>query len=71
MGARLLVSFVAVAGFLAAGNLNARAEEATTDGIKSRPAAADAQKHEQRLQRRGCYATGTRDRAGNTQVVCR
>jgi hypothetical protein len=67
MSARLLVSLVAVAGFMAAGCLNAGAEDAT-DGIKSRPAAADAQKYR---PKHGCFATGTRDGAGNTQMVCR
>jgi hypothetical protein len=68
MRTRLLVALVAVAGFMVASSLNASAEEATTDGIKSRPAAADAQKYR---PKRGCFGTGTRDPAGNTQVVCR
>jgi hypothetical protein len=68
MRARLLVTVVAAAGFMAALCLNAKAEDATTDGIKSRPAAADAQKYR---PKHGCFGTGTRDGAGNTQVVCR
>jgi hypothetical protein len=68
MSARLLVSFVAVAGFMAVSCLNAGAEEATADGIKSQPVAGDAQKYR---PKHGCFATGTRDPAGNTQVICR
>jgi hypothetical protein len=68
MRAKLLVSFVAAAGFLAASSLKAIADDTTTDGIKSRPAAADAQKYR---PKHGCFGTGTRDAAGNTQTVCR
>jgi hypothetical protein len=68
MRARLLVSFVAFVGFLAVNSLNASAEEATTDGVKARPAAADAQKYR---PKQGCFGTGARDPAGHTQVVCR
>jgi hypothetical protein len=68
MRARLLVSFVAAAAFLAASSLNAIADDTITEGIKSRPAAADAQKYR---PKHGCFATGTRDAAGNTQLVCR
>jgi hypothetical protein len=68
MRSRLLVALVAVAGFMVASSLNASAEEATADGIKSRPTAADAQKYR---PKNGCFGTGTRNSAGNTQVVCR
>jgi hypothetical protein len=68
MRARLLVSLLAVAGLLAASSLNARADDATIDGIKSRPAAGDAQRYR---PKHGCFGTGTRDAAGHTQVVCR
>ena len=69
MRARLFASLVAVAGSMAVGSLTASAEEATVDGIKSRPAAVDAQRNYR--PKHGCFGTGTRDRAGNTQVVCR
>ena len=68
MRAGLLVTLMAVAGFMAALCLDARAEDDTVDAIKSRPAAADAQKYR---PKHGCFATGTRDGAGNTQAVCR
>ncbi|GLH75255.1 hypothetical protein SSBR45G_01630 [Bradyrhizobium sp. SSBR45G] len=68
MRARLLVSFVAIVGVLAVNSLNAGAGEATTEGVKARPAAADAQKYR---PKQGCFGTGTQDPAGRTQVVCR
>lgn len=67
MSARLLVALGAVAGFMAT-PLNVSAEDATADGIKSPPVALDVQKYR---PKHGCFATGTRDLAGNTQVVCR
>ena len=68
MRARRLVSFAAVVGLFAVNSLSASAEEATTDGVKARPAAVDAQKYR---PKQGCFGTGTRDSAGNIQVVCR
>ena len=68
MRARLFMSLVAVTGFLAASSLSASAEDATADGVKARPVAADAQKYR---PKHGCFGTGTRDAAGHTQVVCR
>ncbi len=67
MKARLLVALIAVAGLMATA-LNVSAEDAMADGIKSRPVALDVQKYR---PKHGCFATGTRDLAGNTQVVCR
>ncbi|MCK1394853.1 hypothetical protein [Bradyrhizobium sp. 1] len=67
MRARLLIA-VAVAIGLVATSLNAGANEAAPDAIKSRPAAADAQKYR---PKHGCFGTGTRDAAGNAQMVCR
>ena len=68
MSARLFMSLVAVTGFLAASSLNASADDATADGVKSRATTVDAQKYR---PKHGCFGTGTQDAAGHTQVVCR
>ena len=66
MKARLVVALVALAGLMAAA-LNVSVTNAMADGIRSRPVALDVQKYR---PKHGCFATGTRDLAGNTQLVC-
>jgi hypothetical protein len=74
MGTKWVKMFLGIIAFtLASINCGVNAEESSAlrrsnDVIKSRPATANStQKYR---PKRGCFATGTRDASGNSQIVC-
>jgi hypothetical protein len=74
MGTKSVKMFLGIiAVTLASINCGVNAEESSAlrrpnDVIKSRPATANSsQKYR---PKRGCFATGTRDASGNSQIVC-
>lgn len=70
----MFASFGIAAVLLAANSVGASADEEfvrgrSNDVIKSRPASALNSTLKYR-PKRGCFATGTRDTSGNSQMVC-